>query len=170
LSAEALAELRLFLVDRYEHLKTQLTRRLGSADLAADALHDTWVRLADKDDIEPVQHPQAFLMRAATNIAVDRLRVDSRTLSESEVDELFDMPSPDAGPAETVQARFELAAMVRAMQALPARQRDILFAVRLEGTSREDLAQRYRISVRMVARELQAAHEYCARQIGREES
>lgn len=169
MSAEALAELRRFLVDRYDHLKTQLTRRLGSADLASDALHDTWVRLADKDDMEPVRHPQAFLLQAATNIAVDRLRVDGRMLSESEVDELFDAPSPEAGPAETMQARFELAAMVRAMQALPARQRDILFAVRLEGASREDLARRHRISVRMVARELQTAHDYCARQMRRNE-
>jgi RNA polymerase sigma factor (sigma-70 family) len=165
LSAEALAELRRFLVERYDHLKAQLTRRLGSADLAGDALHDTYVRLAGKDDLEPVRQPQAFLLNAATHIAIDRLRVEARTLSTTEVDGLFEVEDPAAGPAETVQARFELQAVVRAMERLPVRQREILFAARLEGASREELAQRHGISVRMVARELQAAHEFCVRQM-----
>ena len=143
MSTEGLAELKRFLVERYDQLKGQLTRRLGSSDLAGDALHDTWVRLAGKSEIEPVRQPQAFLLNAATNIAVDRLR------------------------AEALEARFELAALVGAMERLPARQREILFAVRLEGLSRDELAERYGISVRMVARELQAAHEFCVRQMRR---
>ncbi|WP_447774085.1 RNA polymerase sigma factor [Variovorax boronicumulans] len=167
LSAEALVELRRFLVERYDQLKKQLTRRLGSPELAGDALHDTWVRLAGKTDMEPVQQPQAYLLNAATNIAVDRLRVEARMLSESEVDDLFELQDPAAGPPETVQARFELAALVRVMSRLPARQREILFAIRLEGVSREELALRHKISVRMVARELQAAHDYCVRQMRR---
>ncbi|UKI08011.1 MULTISPECIES: RNA polymerase sigma factor [Variovorax] len=167
LSTEGLAELKRFLVERYDQLKGQLTRRLGSSDLAGDALHDTWVRLAGKSEIEPVRQPQAFLLNAATNIAVDRLRVEARMLSESQVDDLFEVEDPAAGPAEALEARFELAALVGAMERLPARQREILFAVRLEGLSRDELAERYGISVRMVARELQAAHEFCVRQMRR---
>ena len=88
-------------------------------------------------------------------------------LSESQVDDLFEVEDPAAGPAEALEARFELAALVGAMERLPARQREILFAVRLEGLSRDELAERYGISVRMVARELQAAHEFCVRQMRR---
>ena len=167
MSTEGLAELKRFLVERYDQLKGQLTRRLGSSDLAGDALHDTWVRLAGKSEIEPVRQPQAFLLNAATNIAVDRLRVEARMLSESQVDDLFEVEDPAAGPAEALEARFELAALVGAMERLPARQREIRVAVRLEGLSRDELAERYGISVRMVARELQAAHEFCVRQMRR---
>lgn len=167
MSTEGLAELKRFLVERYDHLKRQLTRRLGSPELAGDALHDTWVRLASRSDIEPVRQPQAFLLNAATHIAVDRLRVEARMLSESQVEDLFEIEDPAAGPAEAVEARFELAALVAAMERLPARQREILFAIRLEGQAREELAERFGISVRMVARELQSAHEFCARQMRR---
>jgi RNA polymerase sigma factor (sigma-70 family) len=168
LSAEALAELRRYLVERYDQLKSQLTRQLGSSDLAGDALHDVYVRLAGKSDIEPVHQPQAFLLHAATHSAIDKLRVDVRMLSESEVDDLFEQhEDPAAGLSETVQARFDLAAVVEAMARLPVRQREILFAARMEGVSREELAQRYNISVRMVARELQTAHDYCVRQMRR---
>jgi RNA polymerase sigma factor (sigma-70 family) len=168
LSAEALAELRRYLIERYDQLRSQLTRQLGSSDLAGDALHDMYVRLAGKDDIEPVQQPQAFLLHAATHIAIDKLRVDARMLSESEIDNLFEQQEdPAAGLSETVHARFELAAAVHAMERLPARQREILFAIRMEGASREELAKHYNISVRMVARELQAAHDYCVRQMRR---
>ncbi len=55
----------------YASLKQHLTRKLGNADLASDVLHDTWVRLKDKDEQLRVDSPAMYLMRMATNIAVD---------------------------------------------------------------------------------------------------
>lgn len=167
MTVAGLTDLRRVLVERYDALKVQLTRRLGSAELAGDALHDTWVRLAGRDDVGDVRHPQAYLINTAMHAAIDRLRSQARELNEDEVQSLFDLSDPAAGPAQSVQARRELQRVVDAMQALPPRQRDILFSVRVDGATREDLARRYGISVRMVARELQAAHEYCSRQMRR---
>jgi RNA polymerase sigma-70 factor (ECF subfamily) len=49
------------------------------------------------------------------------------------------------------------------MTALPARQRDILYAARVDGLTLKELAQRWGISTRLVSRELQTAHEFCAK-------
>jgi RNA polymerase sigma-70 factor (ECF subfamily) len=52
-----------------------------------------------------------------------------------------------------------------AMAELPARQKAILMAARLEGLGRREIAQRYGVSVRYVHRELQAAQDYCAERL-----
>ncbi|MNJ79079.1 RNA polymerase sigma factor [compost metagenome] len=59
--------------------------------------------------------------------------------------------------------------MFKALDALTPRQRDILLAARVDGLSRPDLAKRWGISVRLVGRELQTAHEHCVRAMARTE-
>jgi len=52
------ATLRRLLIDRYDHLKRSLTRRLGSHEMAGDVLHDTWLRLARSDmTVGTLQNP-----------------------------------------------------------------------------------------------------------------
>jgi len=163
MTAGGLAELRRLFVERYEALKAQLARRLGSAELAGDALHDAYVHLADRPGMDNVRHPQAYLLNTAVNAAIDRLRGTPRNLTELEIDALYDYPDPAAGPARELQARFDLARAVHALQALPQRQRDILYSARVDGATIRELAERWGISTRLVSRELQAAHEFCAR-------
>ncbi|MEX7329343.1 RNA polymerase sigma factor, partial [Pseudomonas aeruginosa] len=55
--------LRSFLADRYDDLKQRLSRRLGSAELAGDALQDTYVRLGRAEVAGAVQSPAAYLFR-----------------------------------------------------------------------------------------------------------
>ncbi|MEI2417935.1 hypothetical protein V8Z80_17285 [Orrella sp. JC864] len=47
-----LAELRRYFAERYDQLKHALTRKLGSADHASDALHEAYVRLADRNALD----------------------------------------------------------------------------------------------------------------------
>jgi len=158
-----LAELKRLFTERYEVLKAQLIRRLGSAELAGEALHDAYVQLADRDGLNEVRHPQAYLLHTAVNAAIDRLRGGQRYLSADEVAELYEMADPAPGPSQTAAARFDLTRAADALAALPARQRDILYAARVDGMTLKELAQRWGISTRLVSRELAAAHEFCAR-------
>ena len=64
---------RVFLLG-YDDLKLRLTRRLGSAELASDALQDTWIRLERASSIGPVLSPRPYILRVAYNIALKRLR------------------------------------------------------------------------------------------------
>ena len=102
-------------------------------------------------------------MRMAVNVAVDQQRVENRRLTVAEAEVLLAIADPAPGPEQIAAGRAELDALTRAMGELPARQRDILLAVRLEGLPQNDIAERMGVSLRTVERELRNAHEYCAR-------
>ncbi|MCK9917125.1 hypothetical protein MXD81_49095 [Microbacteriaceae bacterium K1510] len=80
--------LRDLLVDRYNDFKHRLARRLGSSELAAEALQETWLRLDRPGRPGALQRPDAYLFRIALNIAADRRDADRRRLALSEVEAL----------------------------------------------------------------------------------
>ncbi|AOY90770.1 RNA polymerase subunit sigma-70 [Cupriavidus sp. USMAA2-4] len=163
MSETSRAGLRDLLAHRYEDLKRRLTWRLGSAELASDALHDTWVQLeARNEQAEPVKSPAAYLMRMATNLALDRLQRDRRYMSAEEMETLMaEIVDPAPGPAQTVAARGEVEALSRLIESMPARRRAIFLAVRVHELSNQEAAVRFGVSPRLVGQELKRAHEYC---------
>lgn len=148
----------------YGELKRRLTLQLGSADLADDALHETWLRLSrGKGSGAPVQFPLSYLLRMATNAAVDRLRAESRFLSGAEVDTLFEnLAEPTPGPEVAVEERDELRILASLLHAMPPRRRQILLLTRVEGLARQEVATRFGVSLSLVDRELRRAQEYLA--------
>ncbi|MWL90164.1 RNA polymerase sigma factor [Cupriavidus sp. SW-Y-13] len=155
--------LRDLLAQRYDDLKRRLTWRLGSAELASDALHDTWVHLEDRNDANgPVASPAAYLMRMATNLALDRLQRDRRFMSAEELDTLMlDIADPAPGPAQTVAARSDVQALADVIDKMPPRRRAIFLAVRVEELSNQEAAVRFGVSARLIGLELKRAYEYC---------
>ena len=55
----SLAGLRRFLIDRYDEIKGRLTQRLGSPELAGDALQDAWVKIARVDALGDIRNSRA---------------------------------------------------------------------------------------------------------------
>ena len=163
----SLITLRRLLLLRYDDFKARLTRRLGSVELAGDALQDTWLRLEEGEGIAAVRSHDSYLFRIAVNIARDRQRAENRRLTTTEVDTLLNIADDAPGQAQVVEARSDLHALQKVMADLPPRQRAILLAARLDGLSRRDIARRYRISLRLVQRELQEAQDYCAARLRR---
>lgn len=150
------------LLMRYEMFKKRLTRQLGSADLASDALQDTWLRLERGGDLTQVQSPDNYLYTMAVNLAHDHRRLESRRLTTTEVETLLEIPDEAPDAARTVEARSDLDTLVAIIAELPVRQQAILVAARVEGLSRRDIADRFGVSVRFVQRELQEAQDFCA--------
>lgn len=159
------AALQRRLLLRYDTFKLLLTRRLGSAQLAGDALQDTWLRLERGGELSPVRSIDTYLLRIAVNLARDQLRSESRRLTTSEVDILLRVADDTPDPARAAMARSDLRALKAVMAELPPRQRAILLAARLEGVPRREIARRYGISQRLVQRELQEAQDYCAQRL-----
>jgi RNA polymerase sigma factor (sigma-70 family) len=153
--------LRQLLVDRYDDLRSRLTRRLGSVDLASEALHEVYLRLDRTDSPGTVASPAAYLFRAAFNIANDTWRTERRHARQTMADGLDEVPDRTPGPDGIAEARLELAALVEALRRLPPRQRAILIAARYEQIPRAEIAKRYKISRRLVQAELQRALEAC---------
>lgn len=157
--------LRDLLAERYDDFRLRLTRRLGSAELACESLHETWLRLDrgndSANDLAPVGNPAAYVMRTAVNVATDRLRNESwmanRSMALSEL-EIADS-APD--PVRQIEGRRQLAVLKQAIDALPKRSRAILLAARVQGLSQQQIADRFGVSTRTVRTELRRALDFC---------
>lgn len=150
-----------YLTRRYGELKLRLTRVLRNSDLAGDALQDTWLRLQSQADDGPaIQSPGAYLMRMATNAAVDIQRRQGQALAYDEISELLELADSAPGPARTAEARSDLASLVTLLNRLPRRQREVIVLVRWEDMPQKDVARRLGVSLRTVELDLQRAHDY----------
>jgi RNA polymerase sigma factor (sigma-70 family) len=161
--------LRLLLVDRYGEFKARLARRLGSTELAVEALQETWLRLERPGRPIALQRPDAYLFRIALNVAANRRDADRRRLALSEVEALRHIDDEEIDPERIAASRSEIAALIRALDELPPRCRAIFLAARSEGLPHKVIAARHGISTRMVERELKRALEHCSARLGRNE-
>ena len=100
-------------------------------------------------------------MRVALNIATDFRRADARRARQSERRAALEIPDLAPGPAREAEGRAALKTLRGAIDALPARTRDILIAARLEGVPQLQIAERFGISPRMVRIELRRALDHC---------
>lgn len=158
----SLALLRRFLVDRYDEIKRRLTARLGSADLAGDALQDAWLNIARTETLGVVRNPGNYIFGVAMNAARDRMRDSStRHLSAAEIDGLLEIVDDAPDPAHMAETKSDWRMLEAILEDLPPRRRDILLAARLDGTPRQEIARQMGISLRLVEKELQLAQEYC---------
>jgi RNA polymerase sigma-70 factor, ECF subfamily len=151
----------------YDELKTWLTRRLGSAELAGDALQDAWLRLETAAPAAPIDRPHSYLLRIAYNLALRRRERAARTVTLDDARAALDLIDDAPDPARIWEARAELDLLKQAMRELTPRRRDILLASRLEQIPLHRIAARHGISQRMVERELKRALTHCAERLGK---
>lgn len=155
-----------FLLD-YDSLKTQLARRLGSADHAGDALQDAWLRLEGTAPIGPVDRPYGYLLRIAYNIALRRWQRERVRVTLDDARAALNLVDDAPDPARVVEGRSELAALEQALTELSPRRQAILLASRADGVPLSEIAARHGISQRLVEMELKQALIHCGRRLGR---
>ena len=154
--------LRGQLIENYDGLVRKLTRRLGSSDFAYEALHETFVRLDRVTDSVTVRSPADYIFRTAINIAKDRQKAQNHRVSVAEIDALLDISDEGPDPARVAEARSEIEGFKRALAALPARPREVLHSVAVEGVPAQAVAERLQVSLRTVENELKMALQHCA--------
>jgi RNA polymerase sigma-70 factor (ECF subfamily) len=142
-----------------------LTGRLGSREVAEDALQDAFLRLERASEIPDVQNVRAYLLRMALNAASNRRRSHKEHLSISEGREFLDILDEQPNPERTTIGRFEMDALRRALEELPRRRREIFLATWREGLSKEMVAERFGLTPRTVRHELALARDFCAKRI-----
>ncbi|MBO9357000.1 sigma-70 family RNA polymerase sigma factor [Bordetella petrii] len=161
-----LGRLRKLIAERYDQLRTQVANRLGSSsDMAGDALHEAYLRLATREDLDQIKHPQAYLINSAVNATIDRIRSDARLVGEAEVDSLFELVQDEPGPDRVASGRNDMERMLAVLERLPPRQCALLVDYRVHGVGTDELAKRWGISRVLVRREIQAAHRTCLREL-----
>ncbi len=161
------AALREVLSSDYETFAKRLARRLGSADLAREVLHETFLRMDRVSDSVTVQSAAGYILRMAINIAKDRRRKDSRYLNDAEIAGIMDIPDDAPNAFEIVSDRHEFEAFGKALAELSERRRAVFLAVHVENVSHQEIAKRFDINVRTVAFDLQHTMEHLSRRLGR---
>jgi RNA polymerase sigma factor (sigma-70 family) len=151
------ALLRTSLVARYMQLRDRLAARLGSQDLASEALHETWLRLESGSELSPVANPEAYLYRAALNNAWQLSARERRVLGMVEIDAILEVADDAPDPERVAIAKSEVAALRRILNKLTRRQRDVFLESYIGNVSHDELAARYKVSVRTIQSELREA-------------
>jgi len=136
-----------------------LRRRGRTEHDAEDMVQEAWLRLACyEDEKQPVDQPEAFLMRTALNLSHDAYRTSvshgEHVELEVEAEVLIDM-SPSA--ESVVLARERMARLSLGLSRLPDRMRDVFLAHRVEGLSQVEIARLYGLNISTVQHHIATA-------------
>jgi RNA polymerase sigma factor (sigma-70 family) len=138
-------------------LRRFLRRRgAGSSADIDDIAQEVFLRLLRYNRSELIDFPQAYLYKIAANVSAEWATRSNRRMPHNSawLDDLADTLSPQA-EVERAAADAELA---RAVNALPARCREILRLHFGEGVRHEDIARRMGVTRRVVKRDLASAY------------
>lgn len=153
----------------YRGLVRFLTRRTGCPEAARELVHDAWLRLAEREappasgTEAPPLDTRAYLYTVAAHLASNLHRHKGRSAERFVEGAQADAAAQAAPAGDDVERRHGLrqavAAVDTALQAMPARRRDIFLEHRLDGAPQAVLAQRHGVSVKTIEREVQASME-----------
>lgn len=143
-----------------------LRSKLRSAEEAADAAQEAYVRMLQLEAPEAVSYLRAFLFTTAARIAIDRLRtrkVEARRLEQPLLEPAETRPGPEQAAADAETLRL-VSAYIRE---LPPRVREALLLRRIEGLSCAEIAARLQIPERTVYHYIAEALLYCRSRLDR---
>ncbi|TWB20489.1 RNA polymerase sigma-70 factor (ECF subfamily) [Nitrospirillum amazonense] len=142
----------------WARLRRQLIRLTGAQDVD-DHLHAAFMKLEAYRAREQVRNPEAFLVRAAANSALDEHRRARRQTAVAPLDEgLADTLADDAPLQDEVYAARQRLDRVReGIARLPPRTREIFLMHRLDGLKYHEIAARLGISQSAVEKHIAKA-------------
>ncbi|CAN7737921.1 RNA polymerase sigma factor [Pseudorhodoferax sp. LjRoot39] len=150
------------LVRHYDTLVAQLRWRFGDGGLAREAVHDVCVDLLERPRHDPVRVPLALLRRMSHDRAVDRMRTQDRERHWIDaVEQLPEVPSDQAGVADTLQARQELELLCRTIEAMPERCRQVFVMHKIHELPHAEVAQQLGIAHKTVEKHLRLGMAAC---------
>lgn len=150
-------------VSHYDELIAFVRRKVRCPTLAADIVQETYVRLASAQLSAAVENPRALLYRIAGNLAIDHLRQE-RTRAKYVTNEPPDETVADTQPSaeRTIEAKERLAALIRSVDELPPRCRQVFVLRKFHGLDQAEIAKTLGISRNMVEKHLRNALLHCA--------
>jgi RNA polymerase sigma-70 factor (ECF subfamily) len=134
---------RMFLACR--SMLTATVSRIVKHHEVDDILQETFIRSFEASGKTEIRHPRAFLMRTATNVALNHIRLadNSRTESLDPADDHHQAPELTDSAAETSE-RFR--AFCRAVRQLPTQCRHVFIQKMVYGLSQREIAERLGIT------------------------
>lgn len=128
-------------------------RRLGNRQEAEDLTQEVFTRLLGVASIEKIERIDSFVFRIAVNLLHDRGRRIARghetsSLEDDEalIENLISEFREEIGPERVLIGKQTVAEVVKSLNELPERVRNVFVLFRLEGMKQRDIASLYGIS------------------------
>lgn len=136
-------------------LRVRVRRLCASPDEVDDLIQEVYCRLLRTASVDGIATPRAFAMQVAKNIMLDRFRRDSALridllASVDDLDRLGGSPSTE----RVAMARSELRWVLRLIDNLPRRCRQVYRARRIHGLSQLETAVSLGLSENVVEKEM----------------
>lgn len=139
------------LIAHRAQLQRVAARILNSPHLAEEVVEDAALKLCEGGGLTEAENPLAFLHRLVRNLAIDRVRRLKRERRiAAPIEEAERIAMPCACPLEKLEQREALAAVMKALEALPLRTRQVFLLHRIEGVPQKDLAEALGVSRTLV--------------------
>lgn len=147
----------LALTRHYDDLVDYIRRKFGGREFARDVVHDLCVQLIEHPSLADIEQPLAYLRKASTNGALNRLRNENyRTEWVDVVSELPEHAHLESGEY-VLDFKQNVIYLQQVIQGLPPRARQIFLLHRLYGMSQQDIATELDISRNMVTQHYRRA-------------
>lgn len=144
-------------------------RRVGRQE-AEDVVQETYLHLLQLDEPAALDCPRAYLFRVASNLATDlRRKANTRSRYVIEDVELDELSFAHTNPGASAEGVMEIIRLQIALARLPPLYRTIFLLKRVDGLSYLEIAERLRISLRTVNRNMAKASDYLCRHLDRQE-
>ncbi len=142
---------------------TRYVARKVRPDEVEDVIQDSLLRIVSHCREIKIHHPKSYLMMVVRTVIVDRMRYET-TRRLSDHCELLDAyhPADVLCPCRILTGRQELETAIERLNAMPKRSREMLLAVRLEGASFKATAERYKVSISTVEKQVASALAFLA--------
>jgi len=139
-----------------------LTWKVQCPSAAADLVQEVYLRIVTLTRPEAIRDPRGFLYTTAKHLAIDYLRKKDRTLPRSEpLEQAVSVPASTPDAETTLDAKKRLAAVLQAIEELPARQRMVFIMFKFEHRTYGEIAQALNISTKTVEHHLTRAMAHC---------
>lgn len=165
-SASSAEDLLAALEQGYAALLTKLSVYLRSPDAAADALHDTYLKLRSQPPVTDLRQPRAYLYRMAINLALNSRRRHIRMVPKA-MSEFEGLPDGAPDPERSAVAIREMEQMFAALHALSPRSRAIFLARWRDEKTNEEIATTLGIHKRSVQKDLARTELHLRALLGR---
>lgn len=155
--------LQLFLAAQADLLR-YATRITGDPVEAQDVVQDAWLRFRATANSRTLEEPSGYLFRIVQNLALDRQRRggrESRIFSTEATVATELIPSEQPSQQMSMEAKDELARLLKAMGQLPARTRRAFEMHRFEDMKLIEIGQELGISKSLASELVIEAVEFC---------
>lgn len=170
-------DLRLRLDSQYRgSLMAYFTRRVRDRTEAEDLTQEVFLRVVRQDESGDPDRAGAYIFRIAANLLRDRYRraetrqasahssLDDQTLAQFVPSNLIE----DRAPERVLLARESLAEVMRALDELGERTRDVFILYRLENMRQREIAALFGVSVSAIEKHIIKATAHLTRRLGPE--